>query len=349
MNEMRLSWRGCARAYGILAPEQPTQETFSMPKVSVVMAVYNGEAYLSEAIVSILTQTLADFELLIVDDGSQDASAQLARDWQQRDQRIRLLPLGRNQGMADARNHGIQAAAGETITFMDCDDISMPQRLEKQVAFLEAHPEIGAVGTEGELVNEDLSQVLYRFSLPQQHALILFDMLGGVSFIYTTVMFRRELLQAVGGYEAGRRSGEERELPWRMLKQTRIQFANLPENLYRYRRHEHSHSATRNQVPQHQAQADEIKARILRDLWGEAPTASLDRLQRMSKGQKLGWAERRLAKRDMERLIDALIAKSLVAKDEKALLTAEMHRRLGRMLPPWAREFSRWRRALFGR
>lgn len=318
-----------------------------MPKVSVVMAVYNGEAYLSEAIASILTQTLADFEFLIVDDGSQDASAQIVQDCQQRDERIRLLQLERNMGMADARNCGIQAAAGDYITFMDCDDISLPQRLEKQVAFMEAHPEVGAVGTEGELVNKDLSQVLYRFALPQQHALIIFDMLGGVSFIYTTVMFRRELLQAVGGYEAGRRSGEERELPWRMLKQTNIQFANLPESLYRYRRHESSHSATRSQVPQHQAQADEIKARILRELWGEAPAASLDRLQRIAKGQKLGWAERRHARRDMQRLIDALIAKSLVAPTDKALLTAEMQRRLERMRPVRAQRLSQLRRRIF--
>ncbi len=318
-----------------------------MPKVSVVMAVYNGEAFLSEAIASIMTQTLADFEFLIVDDGSQDASAQIVQDCQQRDERIRLLQLERNMGMADARNRGIQAATGDYITFMDCDDISLPQRLEKQVAYLEAHPEVGAVGTEGELVNKDLSQVLYRFALPQQHALIIFDMLGGVSFIHTTVMFRRKLLQAVGGYEAGRRSGEERELPWRLLKQTNIQFANLPESLYRYRRHESSHSATRNQVPQHQAQADEIKARILRELWGEAPTASLDRLQRIAKGQKLGWAERRYARRDMERLIDALIAKSLVAPTDKALLTAEMQRRLERMLPVRAQRLSQLRRRIF--
>ena len=313
-----------------------------MPKVTVVMAVYNGEAYLREAIASILSQTLTDIEFLIVDDGSQDASARIAEDCQGRDERIRLLRLGRNMGMADARNHGIQAAAGDYITFMDCDDISLSQRLEKQVAFLEAHPEIGAVGTGGELVSKDLSQVLYRFALPQRQSLIIFDMLGGVSFIYTTVMYRRSLLQAVGGYEAGRRSGEERELPWRMLKETGIQFANLPDCLYRYRRHEHSHSATRKQGPQHQAQADEAKARILRDLWGETPAASLDRLQRISKGEKLGWAERRQAKRDMQRIIEALIAKSLVSSDEKALLTAEMQRRLERMQPYWQRRAAQW-------
>ena len=304
-----------------------------MPKVSVVMAVYNGEAYLREAIDSMLAQTLADFEFLVVDDGSRDGSARIVREYEGQDERVKLLSLPQNMGMADARNAGIHAAAGDFVTFMDCDDVSLPTRLERQVAYLEAHPEIGAAGTEGQLMSADMSQTLYRFKLPQSHPLIVFDTLAGVSFIYTTVMFRRELLQAVGGYEAGRRSGEERELPWRMLKRTDIRFANLPESLYLYRRHETSHSATRDDVPRHRQQADEIKARILRELWGEAPPDSLDRLRRVSSGARLDWAERRHARRDMQRLIDALIAKGFVAEHDRALLEAEAKRRLERMLP----------------
>ena len=317
-----------------------------MPKVSVVMAVYNGEAYLREAIDSILAQTLADFEFLVVDDGSRDGSADITREYECRDERVRLLSLPQNMGMADARNAGIKAATGEFVTFMDCDDISLPRRLERQVAFLEAHPEIGAAGTEGKLMSADMSQVIYRFKLPQRHPLIVYDTLAGLCFIYTTVMFRREFLQAVGGYEAGRRSGEERELPWRMLKQTDIRFANLPESLYLYRRHETSHSATRDDVPQHRQQADEIKARILRELWGEAPPDSLDRLQRVSSGERLGWAERRHARRDMQRLIDALIDKGLVNENDRALLENEARLRLEGMLPWRLQRLSQLKRRL---
>ena len=117
-----------------------------MPAVSVILSVYNGEKYLAEAIDSILAQTFSDFELIIVDDGSSDSTASIARAYAQRDSRIRFMQLARNMGLADARNHGIAAARGEFATMMDADDISLPQRLEKQVGFLRANPAIGGRG-----------------------------------------------------------------------------------------------------------------------------------------------------------------------------------------------------------
>ena len=104
------------------------------------MPVYNGEKYLAEAIESILTQTFADFEFVIVDDGSQDGSAAIIRDYAKRDERIRVIRHERNQGVTTARNSGIAASRGEFIAAMDHDDISLPQRLEKQVDFLQSHP-----------------------------------------------------------------------------------------------------------------------------------------------------------------------------------------------------------------
>ena len=120
-----------------------------MPLVSVIMPVYNGEKYLAEAIDSILVQTFTDFELLIVDDGSQDNSAEIIRSYVKRDSRIRFFQQEQNEGSANARNRGIANAKGEFIAAMDCDDVSLPERLQKQVDFLESHPEIGALGTRG--------------------------------------------------------------------------------------------------------------------------------------------------------------------------------------------------------
>ena len=108
------------------------------PLVSVVMPVYNGEKWLGEAIESILAQTFADFELLIVDDGSRDNSAKIIRVYEQRDPRIRFFQLERNSGTAFARNYCIKAANGTFVTYLDCDDISLPERLRKQVDFLES-------------------------------------------------------------------------------------------------------------------------------------------------------------------------------------------------------------------
>ena len=104
------------------------------------MPVYNGEKYLAEAIDSILAQTYADFELLIVDDGSTDCSAEIIRSYEPRDSRISFKQLERNSGQGPALNAGLEMASGEYITNMDCDDISFPQRLEKQAAFLQSHP-----------------------------------------------------------------------------------------------------------------------------------------------------------------------------------------------------------------
>ena len=144
-----------------------------MPRVSVIMPVYNGEEYLSEAIDSILTQTHSDFELILVDDGSQDDSYAIMRGYLERDERIRLFQLESNMGMADARNFGITQARGDYITTMDCDDISLPRRLQLQVEFLDSHADVGAVGVSGQAMNDDLTQVLFALRVPVEHCRIV--------------------------------------------------------------------------------------------------------------------------------------------------------------------------------
>jgi glycosyltransferase involved in cell wall biosynthesis len=114
------------------------------PKVSVYMPVYNAEEYVGRAIESILEQTLEDFEFLIVDDGSTDGSAGVIESY--RDSRIRLFRQ-ENQGCYPARNAALREARGEYLANMDADDISLPERLEKQAAFLDRHPEVVLVGT----------------------------------------------------------------------------------------------------------------------------------------------------------------------------------------------------------
>ena len=151
-----------------------------MPLVSVIMPVYNGEKYLAEAIDSILGQSFTDFEFLIVDDGSQDNSAEIIRSYEKRDRRIRFIQLERNMGAAAARNRGIAAATGKFITMMDCDDISLPERLQKQVDFMQSNPEIGAVGVCGQAVNEDMTKLLFDLNAPERHCDIVLAMFVGV-------------------------------------------------------------------------------------------------------------------------------------------------------------------------
>lgn len=317
-----------------------------MPLVSVIMAVYNGEAFLAQAIESVLSQTLTDFELLIVDDGSRDNSAEIIRSFQKRDGRIRFFQLGVNSGIADARNRAIAAATSKYVTIMDCDDICMPKRLELQVAYLESQPEIGIVGVSGRAVDENLSP-LFELNMRQQHCLIVLEMFIGVGLMFQTIMTSLSALSLVGGYAPGRRTGEERDLTWRLLTEGRLKFANLGDHLLIYRRHERS--VSHSQDAGLQAERDEIRTRMLRQLWGEAPHETLVRFQRMGNYQKLNWADRRAAKKDILRLIESLIAKELVDANDRQLLLAHMQRRLEGTMPRQWQRFLHWRRHRLGR
>lgn len=114
------------------------------PQISVIMSVYNGEKYLREAIDSILNQTFTHFEFIIVNDGSTDKSLNIIKSYN--GSRI-ILVQQENKGLAAALNEGIKIAKGKYIAMMDADDISLPTRLEKQIQFMEAHPEYVAIGS----------------------------------------------------------------------------------------------------------------------------------------------------------------------------------------------------------
>src|SRR5689334_11102780 len=117
-----------------------------VPRVTVVTPVYNGAAFLREAIDSILQQTFTDFEYLIIDDGSTDATPDLLREAARVDGRIRVVTR-EAAGVAVARNTGLSLARADLIAHQDADDLSLPDRLARQVAFLDAHPEVVMVGT----------------------------------------------------------------------------------------------------------------------------------------------------------------------------------------------------------
>ena len=328
-------------------PESSNAIGESTPVVSVIMTVYNGEKYLAEAIESILSQTFADFELLIVDDGSTDGSAHKIQAFAERDERVRFVQLERNMGMADARNNGIAAAAGEYIAIMDCDDVSLPERLERQVAFFRANPDIGGIGAAARVMNHDLTTQLYSFESHQQHALITLEMFLSYMFKHSTVMFRRDFLTTVGGYERGRRICDDLELWPRLLRETGIRFAALPDCLLLYRRHEQAKFSQEHDGDHPEER--KVKRSNLERLWGEAPEATLDRFYLLALRKKLSWAQRRAAKRDFRRLFKAMIEQGWVEPDDKPLLIAEMNRRLEQASPRIWQQFCHWRRHHFSR
>ena len=122
-------------------------------RVSVLLPLYNGEAYIREAVESVLAQTRRDFELLILDDGSRDGSLAIVQEIARRDPRVRLISR-ENRGLTETLNELLAAARGEFVARMDADDVCLPDRFERQVAFLDAHPEVVCVGGDPVMIDE---------------------------------------------------------------------------------------------------------------------------------------------------------------------------------------------------
>ena len=233
---------------------------------------------------------------------------------------------------------------------MDCDDISLPRRIEEQMNMLRTRPEIGGVGASGNVVDEDGTSFIYPYVVPQRHALIALHWFIGESALGATLMFRREYFDAVGGYEPGRRAVDDLDLLARLFSRTDIQLANLPQFLYLYRWHELSRQKHRSsEGSEIKSQYRRLKLRTLAELWGDVPEDALDSFDQLRAKKKLGWRERRTAKRYLKRLINAMIAQDWVKPGDKPLLIAAMNRRLEQASPRIWQQFCHWRRHRFPR
>jgi glycosyltransferase involved in cell wall biosynthesis len=207
-------------------------------RLSVIMPVYNGEKYLREAIESTLNQTFSDFEFLILDDGSTDRSSSIISEYD--DPRIRIFSHA-NRGLAATLNRGIELAAGEYIARQDQDDISMPERFEKQISFLENNPRVGMVGTWARIF-EGLGETSRAHKHPAENYLLKFDLMFNNPFVHSSVMIRKKALGQVGGYSTDkwRQPPEDYELWSRIARISDV--ANIPEFLHVYREVPHSMS-----------------------------------------------------------------------------------------------------------
>lgn len=203
------------------------------PKVTVLMPVYNGEHYLREAIESILNQSFSEFEFLVIDDGSTDHSAEIVASYN--DPRIRVLRNGRNLGLIATLNSGIEIAKGEYIARMDCDDVSLPERLEKQVAYLDENPDCAVIATHVMLMDEsgaprgtwsdDAKTATYgeiRSFLPKANCIA-----------HPSVMIRTEILKRYR-YNPAQTAAEDYDL-WLRLCADGVRIEKITEPLLRYR------------------------------------------------------------------------------------------------------------------
>ena len=203
------------------------------PKISVLMGTYNDRrAYAAQAIDSILGQTFDALELIICDDGSEEAYFQWLRDYCQKDQRILLLRNPKNKGLSAALNRCLRYASGDYIARMDADDISRQDRLERQAVFLDRHKEYAFVGCSARLIAEHGPWGERRL----QRRPVRRSFLSTSPFIHPAVMLRREVLEASGGYQESRKAlrAEDYELFMRLYAQGWRGY-NLPQLLLDYR------------------------------------------------------------------------------------------------------------------
>lgn len=205
------------------------------PAVSVIMTVYNGERYLRPAIDSILNQSLADFEFVIVDDGSCDGTPAILNS-AATDPRVRVISAQR-LGRARALNLAWTSASGRFIANLDADDLAAPDRLEKQLGFFEQNREIGLLGSAWRIVEEDgaggrSEGVIHppRTDSELRRALVRYN-----PFYHSSLMIPRSVLEAVGGYNVAYRVALDYEIQVRIA--SRYPVANLPDVLVTQRIH----------------------------------------------------------------------------------------------------------------
>lgn len=214
------------------------------PLVSIILPVFNGQTTLMAAIESILTQTYGNFELIVIDDGSQDRSVEIVKQFS--DKRIQLLTQT-NKGLAKTLNVGIVHSNGDFIARQDQDDISMPTRIEKQVKRFIQNKDLVLLGTMGQSINNE-GRIIRKITMPSKNRDLQYITNFYNPFIHTSIMMRSLILKQIGGYavEAEKQPPEDYELWSRIKKMGQVE--NLKECLVQYRISDNSMSRTYEEI-----------------------------------------------------------------------------------------------------
>lgn len=202
------------------------------PRISVILTTYNSGQFIGRSIESILDQTFSNFEFIIIDDCSSDQTWDRIQEYATKDKRIIARRNDRNMNLSATLNQGIAMAKGEYIARMDHDDISLNQRLEKQLNFLDTHPEVGIVGGGIEIIDEqDRTLGFRKYKLTDQD--IRKKIFFYSPFCHPATMIRKSILDMSGNYDATFAPADDYELYFRLGMQG--EFANLQDILLKYR------------------------------------------------------------------------------------------------------------------
>lgn len=212
---------------------QLRNRSMEIPLISVILPVYNGERFLGEAIESILNQSFRNFEFIVINDGSTDSSASILDSYQRRDPRL-LVYHQENRGLVESLNRGCGLAQGRYIARMDSDDISVKNRLDLQLEFMDKHPDVGVLGGAVEIINTVGTSL--RISVnPMDDKDIRLALLSYCAFWHPTVIMRKEIFELVGGYRKALFGSEDHDLWLRFSEHSKL--ANLETILLYYRLH----------------------------------------------------------------------------------------------------------------
>ncbi len=212
------------------------------PTISVIMSALNASRFIREAIDSILQQSYKDFEFIIINDGSTDSTEEIIKSYTE--SRIVYIKNEVNLGLAKSFNIGIRAAKGQYIARMDADDISLPHRFETQLELLEAHQDIGIIGSSILVINEN-GHKLRTNTRPLTHEGIKWASLFSTPMYHPTIMGRAEIFKN-NPYNEDLKNSEDYELWSRLLFQSPIRFANIDEPMLLYRAYRGSFTQTVN-------------------------------------------------------------------------------------------------------
>lgn len=203
-----------------------------MPKISVLMGIYNCAQYLDEALESVKCQTYGDFEVIMCDDGSKDRTAEIAKAWEKKDLRFHFLANDCNHGLAYTLNHCLEYATGEYIVRMDGDDISVPDRFEKLLKAVQANPEFDVIGTGCDLFDEEgIWGEFISEGVPGKYEAFIQKTVSHASVIMKTASLR-----AIGGYntDTDKARAEDYDL-WCRMVEAGYRIMSIPDKLYQVR------------------------------------------------------------------------------------------------------------------
>lgn len=235
-----------------------------MVSTSVIMSIYNGEQFLSDAILSVLNQTFTDFEFIIINDGSTDNSLKIAQSFSQQDRRIKLFDR-KHSGLANALNFALAKCNGKYIAHIDADDVWLPEKLDLQINFLNNHPDISIIGSSIIFINKEgreIRKVGFNKQEFYDNQRIRKEIVKRNLFCHSSVVFRKYVLESSGNYDPNFEVSLDYDLWSRILSNAKGVILKMP--LVKYRTHNNMLSTTHRKLLIRESYA--VRKQIIRGL-----------------------------------------------------------------------------------